>query len=161
MNVYKVIPQVEPQAIVVYCCDPRFQTAFGPFVEKELGLAPGQCIPLVVAGGAGVLANPDRLPKEFEFLKDRLELFHAHFASIRRLILINHEDCAYYKALAGKTPDLWTYAADLCHWPREDLGRIAQTIDQRLSHLGWKAQFYYAAFVHGDRGKVAFDRIAP
>jgi len=159
MNVYEVIPRVSPEAIVVYCCDPRFQTAFGPFVESELGLKKGQYVPLVVAGGAGVLANPDRLPNEFEFLKNRFELFHEHFASIRRLVLINHEDCAYYKTLAGKIPALEEYAAEPCHWPREDLTRIAQTFDRLLSHLGWGVELYYAGFTNGDRSQVAFDRI--
>lgn len=159
MKVYDAIPQVRPEAIVVYCCDPRFQTAFEPFVENELGLKKGQYIPLVVAGGAGVLAHPDRLPQEFQFLRDRLELFHEHFASIRRLVLINHEDCAYYKMLAGKVPGLQAPSRDPRHWPREDLGQIAQTFNRRLSHLGWTVELHYAKFANGDNSKVTFDRI--
>ena len=51
-NVYEAMPEVAPQAVVVYCSAPRFQVAFDQFIEKELGLAKGEFIPLVIAGGA-------------------------------------------------------------------------------------------------------------
>jgi len=105
-NVYEAMAQVRPEAVVVYCGDPRLQTAFEPFIEKGLKLPKGQYIPLVVGGGAGVLANPERLPKEFKFMKDRFELIHRH-----------------------------------------------------LSHLGLRAELYYARFTGDDHSKVAFDRI--
>ena len=57
-NVYEALPHVHPEAAVVYCGDPRLQTAFVPFIENELGLAKGQYIPTVVGGGAGALAYP-------------------------------------------------------------------------------------------------------
>ena len=84
---------------MVYCGDPRFQEAFDGFIANELKLAKGQYIPLVVGGGAGVLAHPEKLPKEFKFMKERLELYSQAFHSIRRVILINHEDCKYYDSL--------------------------------------------------------------
>jgi hypothetical protein len=159
MSVYEAIPQVSPEAIVVYCSDPRFQTAFEPFVEKELGLKKGQYVPFVVAGGAGVLTNPERLPKEFKFMKDRFELFHGHFTSIQRLVLINHEDCAYYKMLASEVPGMKEHAGNLADWPREDMPRIAKTFDRLLSHLGLTVELYYARFADADHSKVAFDRL--
>jgi hypothetical protein len=124
-NVYEAMPTVRPEAIVLHCSDPRFQTAFAPFIENELGLAKGRYVPFVVAGGAGVLANPERRPKEFKFLKDRFELFHGQFASLRRLVLINHEDCAYYRMLAQAVPGLHGHGPDSPHWPRDDLPPIA------------------------------------
>jgi hypothetical protein len=158
-NVYEAMPQVRPEAIVLHCSDPRFQTAFEPFVENELGLTKGRYVPFVVAGGPGVLANPERRPKEFKFIRDRFELFHGYFASLQRLVLINHEDCAYYRLLAQAVPGLKEHGPDLLHWPRDDLAPIAQTIRRLLAHLGWNIELYYARFAGTDRCRVVFDRV--
>ncbi len=161
LNVYEAVPQARPEAIVVYCSDPRFQTAFDPFIEKELGLRKGQFIPLVIGGGAGVLANPERLPKEFKFMKDRFELFRHHFTSIKRVVLINHEDCAYYKMLVDTIPGfLKERAGSLTHQPRADMEPIAGIFHRLLSHLGLSVELYYARFADGDRSKVVFERVA-
>ncbi len=156
-NVYEAMPQAHPEAVVVYCGDPRLQTAFEPFIEKELGLRKGQYIPVVVGGGAGVLANPERLPKEFKFMKDRFELIHRAFPSVKRAVLINHEDCIYYRLLAEKIPGFLTDdASKLRHRPGEDLDLIAGVFDRLLSHFGFKPEFYYAKFAAADHSKVTF-----
>ena len=159
-NVYEAMPHVHPEAVVVYCGDPRLQTAFVPFVEDELGLAKGQYIPMVVGGGAGALAYPERLPKEFKFMKDRFELIHRAFPSVTRAVLINHEDCIYYRLLAEKIPGFLTDpASKLRDRPGEDLDRIAGVFDRLLSHLGLRAELYYGKFADADHTNVAFDRV--
>jgi hypothetical protein len=159
-SVYEAMPTVHPEAAVVYCGDPRLQTAFVPFIENELGLAKGQYIPTVVGGGAGALAYPQRLPKEFKFMKDRLELIHRAFPSVRRAILINHEDCIYYRMLAEKIPGFLTDpASKISDRPGEDMDRIAGVFDRLLSHLGLKAELYYGQFADGDHRKMAFRRV--
>jgi hypothetical protein len=159
-NVYEALPQVRPEAVVVYCGDPRLQTAFEPFIERELGLRKGQFIPLVVGGGAGVLANPERLPKEFKFMKDRFELIHRHFPSVRRAVLINHEDCFYYRLLAEKIPGFATgHTSKLKDRPGEDMDLIAGVFHRHLSHLGLRAELYYGKFAGDDHSKMAFDRV--
>jgi len=159
-NVYEALPQAHPEAVVVYCGDPRLQTAFESFIETELGLRKGRFVPLVVGGGAGVLANPERLPKEFKFMKDRFELIHRCFPSIHRVVLINHEDCLYYRLLAEKIPGFLTgHASRLRDRPGEDLALIARVFHRLLSHLGLKVELYYARFVDGDCSKVTFDPV--
>ena len=159
-NVYEAMPHVHPEAVVVYCGDPRLQTAFVPFIEKELGLAKGQYIPVVVGGGAGVLANPEKLPKEFKFMKDRFELIHRAFPSVTRAVLINHEDCIYYRLLAEKIPGFLTNdISELRHRPGEDMDMIAGVFHRHLAHLGMKPELYYAKFAAADRSQVAFDRV--
>ena len=156
-NAYEAMPQVHPEAVVVYCGDPRLQTAFVPFVENGLGLAKGQYIPVVVGGGAGVLANPERLPKEFKFMKDRFTLIRRAFPSVQRAVLINHEDCIYYRLLAEKIPGfLMGDAAKLRDRPGADLNLIAGVFDRLLSHFGFKPEFYYAKFATADHSKVMF-----
>ncbi len=159
-NVYEAMPMVRPEAVVVYCGDPRLQTAFVPFIENELGLPKGQYIPVVVGGGAGVLANPERLPKEFKFMKDRFELIHRAFPSVQRAVLINHEDCIYYRMLAEKIPGfLPDPASKLRDRPGEDLGLIAGVFDRLLSYLGLRPELYYGRFVDGDDSKMTFERV--
>ena len=159
-NVYETLPQAHPEAVVVYCGDPRLQTAFEPFIEQELGLPKGRYVPVVVGGGAGALANPERLPKEFKFMKDRFELIHRAFPSVKRAVLINHEDCIYYRLLAEKIPGFLTDpASKLRDRPGADMGRIAEVFDRLLSHLGLKAEFYYGKFAAADHTKMAFDRV--
>jgi hypothetical protein len=159
-SVYEALPTVHPEAAVVYCGDPRLQTAFIPFIENELGLHRGRYIPVVVGGGAGVLANPERLPKEFKFMKDRFELIHRAFPSVKRAVLINHEDCIYYRMLAEKIPGfLRGDAAGLRNRPGEDMNLIAEVFNRLLSHLGMKAELYYGKFTDADHSKMTFDRV--
>jgi hypothetical protein len=159
-SVYEAMPTVHPEALVVYCGDPRLQTAFVPFIENELGLAKGQYIPTVVGGGAGALAYPQKLPKEFKFMKDRIELIHRAFPSVKRAVLINHEDCIYYRLLAEKIPGFMTDpASKLRDRPGEDMDLIAEVFKRSLSHLGLKAELYYGKFADADHREMVFDRV--
>ena len=159
-NVYEALPQAHPEAVVVYCGDPRLQTAFEPFIENGLGLQKGQYIPLVVGGGAGVLAYPEKLPKEFKFMRDRFELIHRHFPSVQRAVLVNHEDCLYYRLLAEKIPGFLTDdASKLRDRPGEDMDLIARIFDRYLSHFGFKPELYYGRFTDAEHRRVAFERV--
>jgi hypothetical protein len=156
---YEAIQNPRPEAIVVYCSDPRFQPAFREFVETELGLAEGQYIPLVIGGGAGVLAHREQLPKDFKVLKDRLEMHLSKFSSIRRIVLINHEDCQYYETLREKLPHLFsTYLTGPTDKQRRDLGTVATALLGLLSsRLGM--ELYYARFQDAEHTKIAFERV--
>ncbi len=91
--------EAHPRAIVIHCGDPRFQKAFTDFIRTELQLQDGDCIPIVVSGAVASLSEPLRLPKEFKFMKERLEFLFERFDSITRVVLINHEDCRHYEAM--------------------------------------------------------------
>lgn len=158
---YGVLHEPKPTAIVVYCSDPRFQTAFDDFIAKELHLEKGQYVPFVVGGGAGVLANPEKLPKEFKFIKDRLELFRQQYPSIKRVVLINHEDCAYYGMLREKIVNfLGSFGKNINEKSREDMVLIADIFGRLLSHLsGYSLELYYAKFTDDTHSKVEFEKI--
>src|SRR5260221_5730132 len=91
--------ELQAQAIVVHCSDPRFQLAFREFIRDDLHLKDGEYIPFVMSGGVATLSEPLKLPKEFEFMKKRIRFFLNRFESINRIVLINHEDCRHYEAL--------------------------------------------------------------
>lgn len=151
---YGAIQNPEPTAIVIYCSDPRFQKAFDEFIEQELGLKKGEFIPLVIAGGAGVLARPEQLPKEFKFIKERIELFISHFSSISRIVLINHEDCAYYKTLKDRV--LGFIASHLTH-SKDDLSIVEKILRRLLQKTN--IELYYARFQNPERIKIVFEKI--
>jgi hypothetical protein len=156
---YAAIQNPKPEAIVIYCSDPRFQPAFREFIQKELGLAEGQYIPLVIGGGAGVLAHRDQLPKDFKVLKDRLEMHLARFSSIRRVVLINHEDCQYYETLRDKLPHLFSaHLGGASDKQRRDLGTVATALLGLLSSkLGM--ELYYARFQDPEHTRIVFERV--
>jgi hypothetical protein len=159
-RLYAAVQHPKPEAIVVHCSDPRFQIAFEQFVTNELKLAKGTYLPIVIGGGAGVLGHPEQLPKEFKFLKDRFEFFRERFPSLRRVVLINHQDCLYYENLKSKLLSL--LGTRLFRSPevaREDLGLVARVCDRLLSHLGWTVDLYYAKFADAEHSKIAFERL--
>jgi hypothetical protein len=155
---YDAVPNPAPTAVVIHCSDPSFQAAFNGFVEQELKLAPGDYVPLVFSGGAGVLSQPMSLPKEFKFVKERIEFLRRHFASIKRVILINHEDCEYYATLADRFQGL--LGSRLSDHMRQDMKSIAGILLRALpvAH-GLSIELYYARFADDAHTKIAFERI--
>jgi hypothetical protein len=161
-RLYPAVTDARPAAIVIYCSDPRFQPAFAEFIEHELGLGPGMTVPIVVGGGAGVLGHPELLPKEFKFLKERLEQYRTLFPTARRIILINHEDCRYYEALKGRVMALLGSRLALSpHYEREDLSLVARTFRHFLSHLGYTIEFYYAHFADPAHTQIEIESLSP
>jgi hypothetical protein len=158
--VYDAVRDARPEAIVVYCSDPRFQTAFDQFIQKELGLAKGQFMPLIIGGGAGVLGHPEQLPKEFKFLKERFELYREVFPSLRRVVLINHEDCRYYEYLKNKLLGFLgpRFVISPEH-ARDDLALVSKAFKHLLPHLGFTVEFFYARFADTQRTKIHFEKV--
>lgn len=76
-------------------------------------------------------------------MKERLEMFKAHFGSIRRAILVNHEDCAYYERVGNKLGALVPFHV---HPPHADMKLIQQVFVRLFSHLGVQLELYYAKF---------------
>ena len=157
---YDAVREPKPEAIVVYCSDPRFQAAFDQFIQRELGLAKGKFMPLVVGGGAGVLGHPAQLPKEFKFLKERFELYREVFPTLRRVVLINHEDCRYYDFLKRKLMSFLGPRIIISpEHAREDLSLVSKAFKLLLAHLGFTVEFYYAKFADAEHSKVQFDKV--
>lgn len=158
---YAAHPDPKPEAVVIHCSDPRFQAAFEQFLHQELNLEKGRYIPIVVGGGGGVLAHPEQLPKEFKFLKDRLEHYRRVFPTVRRIVLINHEGCRYYDSLKTK---VLSFMGPLRHpraeHAREDLALLTRVFQHLLAHLGYPAELYYARFADPERTKVIFEKVA-
>ena len=149
----------EPVAIVVHCSDPRFQKAFREFIRNELGLNDGEYIPFVISGGVASLSEPLKLPKEFKFMKERIELFLGLFDSIKRIVLINHEDCRHYDALKDLLGGLFLrHAPTMAERQQRDLLGVARTL-LGLFRPNLALDLYYARFLDPDHKQIVFERI--
>lgn len=149
----------EPEAIVVHCSDPRFQKAFKEFIANELKLPEGKYVPLVISGGVGSLSQPLSLPKEFKFMKERIEQFLKRFDSIQRIILINHEDCRHYEVIKSMIGNLLlNRVRDMMERQKIDLKQVSRTL---LGLLGARieVQMYYARFIDSDQKKIVFEKV--
>ena len=159
-RMYPVVSEARPGAIVIHCSDPRFQVAFEQFLKQELGLEKGHYIPIIVGGGAGVLGHPEQLPKEFKFLKERLEHYHQVFPTAKRIVLINHEGCRYYEQLKVKT--LGVLGPRLVITPekaRADLSLVGKVVRHFLSHIGYAIELYYARFADAERTRIEIEKV--
>lgn len=144
------------EAIVVQCSDPRLQRAFREFTATELGLGAGDFMPLVVSGGASVLAHPQRLPKEFKFMRDRLEFYRAMMPSLRRVVLITHEGCRYSRALKKRVVSPRDAPRETGH---EDLKVVRAALASTLARLDLTPEHYYARFIGAGGARVSFERV--
>ena len=114
---------------------------------------------MIVGGGVGVLAHPERLPKEFKFMKERLELYSQYFHSVRRIILINHEDCKYYNSLKERVLGFAGAQSVAGDHAREDIPVIAEVFRRLLAHLKLPVELHYASFADPEHTKIVFDQV--
>ncbi|MGV8151889.1 MAG: hypothetical protein ACP5OG_02315 [Candidatus Nanoarchaeia archaeon] len=150
--------QTKPKAVVVYCSDPRFQTAFRDFICEELKLSEGEFIPLVVAGGADALSNPLTLPKEFKFMKDRLKLYQERFKEIESIILIGHEDCKYYNSVKDRIKNFINSKLTLSEQHKTTLNLLPKLIADFITSKV-KLEIYFAKFTDETQSGVVFEKL--
>jgi hypothetical protein len=100
-----------------------------------------------------------RLPKEFKFMKERIEQFLKRFDSIGRIILINHEDCRHYEVIRSIIGNLFlNRVRDMMERQRIDLKTVSRTL---LGLLSAKVEvyMYYARFTDSERKKIVFEKV--
>lgn len=133
--------QAETDVLVIHCSDHRFQAAFYEFLNLKLNLDENYDL-LVLPGGPQCLTLVEYLPKFswagwkwFRFLVD------AH--DLKRLILIQHQDCGWYKELPfhlhSSTEPRLRQEEDLRR-ARQTLAREHPHLSVELYYLGWDAQ---------------------
>lgn len=158
-KVYQLV-EAQPRAIVVHCSDPRFQLAFKEFIREELHLLEGEYIPLVVSGGVASLSEPLKLPKEFKFMKERIELFLERFDSINRVVLINHEDCRHYEALKALLGNVFLHrVSHMNERQLRDLRSVAKAI-MGFVRPDLQVELYYAKFTESQPRGIEFQRLS-
>lgn len=132
--------QAEPDVLVVHCGDHRIQAGLYEFLNQSLNLGQNYDL-LSLPGGPQCLTLVEYLPK-FSWASWKWFRFLAEAHELKRMILIAHQDCAWYKWLP-----LHLHASPE---PRarqeEDLLRARQAVRKdfpelsvELYYLGWDA----------------------
>ncbi len=107
------------RAAAIYCSDGRFGEQCDDFLHNALGLP--RYDRLAVPGGPACLAGHFAAYREEDAVKAQLEfLITAH--QLERVVLIAHQDCAFYKIFLEVSP------VGLAEQQREDLAKAAARV---------------------------------
>jgi hypothetical protein len=130
-------------AAAVYCSDGRFGEQMDEFLHAGLGLP--RYDRMAIPGGAACLAGHVHGFHEKNSLERQLSfLIREH--GLKKVVLIAHDGCAYYK-------NLWTGMNSVVEQQAEDLQRAADQI--RTWNTGVEISAYFARKVDG---RIAFER---
>jgi hypothetical protein len=91
------LQRADTDALVIHCSDHRFQAAFYEFLNLKLNLNENYDL-LVLPGGPQCLTLVEYLPK-FSWAGWKWFRFLVDTHDLRRLILIQHQDCHWYDDL--------------------------------------------------------------
>ncbi len=136
--------------LVVHCSDHRFQAGLYEFLNMNLNLDENYDL-LVLPGGPQCLTLAEYLPK-FSWAGWKWLRFLVEKHELKRLILIAHQDCGWYKDL----PFHLHSSSDPRLRQEEDLRRARNTLTQELPEL--KVDLYYAGWDSSD--KITIEPIA-
>jgi len=126
------------RAAAVYCSDGRFGEQVDDLLQNELGLP--RYDRLAVPGGAACLASHFPTYREEEAAVEQLRFLVATH-QLRRVVLVAHEDCAFY------THRLQVSPLQLETQQREDLKKGVR----RVQSFGYLQVDAFFARKHGDR----------
>lgn len=129
--------------LVVHCSDHRFQGGFYEFLNLKLNLDENYDL-LVIPGGPQSLTLVEYLPK-FAWASWKWFRFLVEAHALKRLILIAHQDCGWYKSLPGHLFG----SSDPRRRQEEDLRRVRQTLTEEFPQLS--VELYFAGWDGSDR----------
>jgi len=140
-----------PDTVIITCVDGRWYHHFQEFARVHLDAGPRTdfvCVP----GGIEPLTLFDRIPKDFNFLRRRLDsLVAAH--GTRRIVAVAHEDCAWYKARK-----IGPFKIDLRERQLNDLRRAAARLRTMFSDV--EVSTYFARLARSSPERVVFDVVS-
>lgn len=128
----------ETDVLVVHCSDHRFQAGFYEFLNLKLNLDENYDL-LVLPGGPQCLTLVEYLPK-FSWAGWKWLRFLIDAHGLKRLILVQHQDCGWYKELPFH---LHTSPEPRLH-QEEDLRRVRSALVKEHPEL--RAELFYAGW---------------
>jgi hypothetical protein len=139
-----------PDTVIVTCVDGRWFHHFQEFARMHLGAGPRTDF-VAVPGGIEPLTLVDLMPKDFNFLRRRLEaLVESH--GTRRIVAIAHQDCAWYRSRR-----IGPMTLDLKGQQIRDLGRAAARLREMFD--GITVETYFARLSESQPETVVFDAV--
>jgi hypothetical protein len=130
----------ETDVLAVYCSDHRLQAGIREFLDENLNLR-ANYDSVVVPGGPQCLVEVGALPK-FAWVSRKWSRVLIQLHSLKRMILIAHQDCGWYRWLDDYQPS----RTPVRHGQEEDLRAAAKALSQlapdlavELFYAGWDA----------------------
>ena len=145
-KVFHPLDSASSDALVIHCGDARFQTSFRRFIIEGLGIK--QYTPIIIGGGVHAFGMQVFLPKNFKILWEQIK-FYIKGERLPQVIIINHEDCAWYDKMKGYHLDLPTALKG-----KLDLKKAALTILKDFSNV--RVRTFWAGI---NNGHVYFEEV--
>jgi carbonic anhydrase len=137
-----------PQTTIITCVDGRWYPHFQEFARVHLNAGPRTDF-VAVPGGIEPLTLVDLVPKDFNFLRRRLEsLVEAH--GTRRIVAVAHQDCAWYRARK-----IGPITLDFRERQIADLRRAASKLREMFA--GITVETYFARLSGASPERVVFE----
>jgi len=140
------INRSDAEVLVVHCSDHRIQPGIREFLDRGLGLGENYDL-LVIPGGPQCLTLVEYLPK-FAWASGRWFRFLVENHELKRLILIAHQDCGWYKSL----PLHLHSSPEPRDRQEQDLRRARHWLIQEFPSL--QIELYYAGWDASDKVTV-------
>jgi len=140
------INRSDAEVLVMHCSDHRIQPAIREFLDHGLGLGENYDL-LVIPGGPQCLTLVEYLPK-FAWASGRWFRFLVENHELKRLIMIAHQDCGWYKNL----PLHLHSSPEPRDRQEEDLRRARRWLIQEFPDL--RTELFYAGWDASDRVTV-------
>jgi hypothetical protein len=132
------VQRTETEVLAIHCSDYRFQAGIREFLDEGLGLRANYDT-LVVPGGPQCLVDLAALPK-FAWTGRKWSRILVRLHALKRLVLIAHQDCGWYKWLAQWEPT----RVPVRHQQEEDLRAAKRTACEFASGLA--VDLFYAGW---------------
>ena len=132
------LQRTDAEVLAVHCSDHRFQAAFYEFLNLKLDLNENYDL-LVLPGGPQCLTLVEYLPK-FSWASWKWFNFLVEAHDLKRLIMIQHQDCGWYKDL----PFHLHTATEPRLRQEQDLRRAREALARE--HPGLEVEAYYAGW---------------
>ncbi len=140
----------EKSDTIVFCCsDPKYQEAFQLFLSRELKLK--AYAPLILPGASQLLTFSDSVPKFSTALLRSLR-FLVKEQGVKHIVVIMHEDCAWYRVFV---PAFLEMKGDAKDQQIQDMVATKRLIQEEFP--GVDVRMFYAAV--GPEKKVEFSEI--
>ena len=137
-----------PQTTIITCVDGRWYPHFQEFARVHLNAGLRTDF-VAVPGGIEPLTLVDLVPKDFNFLRRRIEsLVEAH--GTRRIVAVAHQDCAWYRARK-----IGPITIDFRERQIADLRRAASKLREMFA--GITVETYFARLSGTSPERVVFD----
>jgi len=130
--------EMDAEVLAIHCSDHRFQAGFHEFLNVNLSLDENYDV-LVLPGGPQCLTLVEYLPK-FSWVGWKWSRFLVEEHHLTRLILIQHQDCGWYKEL----PFHLHSSTEPRERQEEDLRRARAALVKERPDL--RVELYYAGW---------------